>query len=74
MAINPDGDQDFNGFISKDVLANIHQEGMVYYVVGPVPMMAHVANLLVELGIPKEHIKYELFGPKEEIFKEVAYA
>ncbi|HLR63929.1 MAG TPA: NO-inducible flavohemoprotein [Pseudogracilibacillus sp.] len=73
-AINPDGDQDFNGFISKDVLANIHQEGMVYYVVGPVPMMAHVANLLVELGIPKENIKYELFGPKEEIFKEVAYA
>src|SRR5699024_12005979 len=37
--INEGGEQDFNGFINKEVLENIKQEDMIYYVVGPVPMM-----------------------------------
>ncbi|HLQ72746.1 MAG TPA: NO-inducible flavohemoprotein [Bacillota bacterium] len=60
---------DFEGFISKEVLQDIHKEDMVYYIVGPAPMMAHVANLLIDLGAQEEQINYELFGPKEEIIK-----
>ena len=72
--INEDGEQDFNGFINKEVLENIKQEDMIYYVVGPVPMMEHVANLLTEIGVPVQNIKYELFGPKQTIIKEAQLA
>src|SRR5699024_1920484 len=60
---------DFEGFISKEVLQDIHKEDMVYYIVGPAPMMAHVANILIDLGAQEEQINDELFGPKEEIIK-----
>lgn len=64
-----EGEQNFNGYINKDVLENIHQEDMVYYIVGPTPMMSAVASLLVEIGVDEDKIKYELFGPKEDIIK-----
>lgn len=69
-----DGKQNFNGYISKEVLKDIHQAEMVYYVVGPVPMMEHVANVLTEIGVAPENIKYEVFGPKQAIVKETHFA
>lgn len=69
---NINGEQNFNGYITKEVMEDIMEQNMVYYVVGPVPMMTHIASLLSELGVEEENIKYEIFGPKQTIIKEVA--
>jgi len=72
--VNKDGEQSFNGFINKEILQQIAQENTTFYVVGPVGFMEHVANLLTEMDVPVENIKYELFGPKQDIMKEVVTA
>jgi len=72
--VNKDGEQNFNGFINKEILQEVAQENTTFYVVGPVGFMEHVANLLTEMNVPVENIKYELFGPKQDIIKEVVTA
>lgn len=58
---------DFNGYLTKDILKETVSEDTVCYVVGPVPFMKHVAILLKEIGIDDTNIRYELFGPAQEI-------
>lgn len=66
---NAEGNQDFNGFVTKEVLANIVKPNTTYYIVGPVPFMEHVAKLLATLNVHPEHVRYELFGPAQDITK-----
>lgn len=72
--VNKDGEQTFNGFVNKEILQQVAQENTTFYVVGPVGFMEHVANLLTEMNVPVENIKYELFGPKQDIIKEAVTA
>lgn len=69
---NPSGEQSFNGFISKEVLEKVVKSNAIYYVVGPTGFMEHVAALLSDLQVSIEQVRYELFGPKQEITRKMA--
>lgn len=71
---NADGEQSFNGFVEKDTLEKVIKDEAVYYIVGPTPFMEHVAHLLIELGVQESQMRFELFGPKQEIVKETITA
>lgn len=70
--LNPEGNQDFNGYVTKEVLEKIVKPSATYYVVGPVPFMEQVAKLLGQLNVSKDQIRYEIFGPAEEVTKDMA--
>lgn len=61
---------DFKGYITKEVLAQTVTEDTLCYVVGPVPFMKHIAQLLKEIGLDDSNIRYELFGPAQDILVE----
>ena len=42
-------------------------EGATAYLCGPVPFMAVVKASLIERGVPAERIRYEVFGPAQEL-------
>lgn len=63
---------DFNGYLTKETLEQAVKENTICYVVGPVPFMKHVANLLSELGLSEANIRYELFGPAQDILEEIS--
>lgn len=69
---NIEGEHHFTGFLSKDVLVDIIKPNTTYYIVGPVPFMEHVAHLLDELNVNKDQVRYELFGPAQDITKNMA--
>lgn len=71
--LNPEGKQDFNGYVTKEVLEQIVKPSATYYVVGPVPFMEHVSKLLAQLNVSKEQIHYEVFGPAEEVTKDMSF-
>ncbi|HLR15656.1 MAG TPA: NO-inducible flavohemoprotein [Bacillota bacterium] len=68
-AENSEGNHHFTGYVTKEVIEEILKPDTTYYVVGPVPFMKHIARLLGELGVQKEHVRYELFGPAQEVTK-----
>lgn len=70
--INKLGDQDFNGFLTKEILEKVVKPNAIYYIVGPTGFMEHVAQLLSELKVTPDQLRYELFGPKQEITKKMA--
>lgn len=72
--LDPSGEQDFNGYVSKEILENIIKPNTTYYVVGPIPFMEHVANLLNELKVSPNQLRYELFGPKQDITSKMTTA
>ncbi len=45
------------------VADNIRDPQMQYYLCGPVAFMQFAAKQLVELGVNKDNIHYECFGP-----------
>lgn len=53
------------GFITKDLLVQSVPEIATrrIHVCGPPPMMESIKAILAELGVPREHIKTEAFGP-----------
>lgn len=71
---NPEGEQNFNGFVEKDTLEKVIKENSTYYIVGPTPFMEHVAASLLELGVEEEQLRFELFGPKQDIVKQAVIA
>lgn len=73
-AANKQGNQSFNGFVEQDTLEKAVKADALYYIVGPSPFMEHVAALLLELGVEEEQLRFELFGPKQDIIKRVAIA
>ena len=58
--------QYFSGRVNDDTLQQLDTAG-VYYICGPVPFMQYVVSTLYKLGVPKEQVKYEFFGPSLEI-------
>jgi len=68
--IQQEGKHDFTGYVSEAILAKAMKPDAIYYVVGPVPFMEHVASLLATLNVPTDQIRYELFGPAQDILKE----
>lgn len=66
---NPLGEQHFNGYVTKEILEKVIKQNAVYYIVGPVPFMEHVATLLTQLNVQENNIRYELFGPAQDIIR-----
>lgn len=61
--VNTEGNHHFSGYITKDFLQKVIAGNTICYVCGPVPFLKNVIQVLTELGIPKENIRYEFFGP-----------
>lgn len=56
------------GRVTEEVLKEIVSKGNAeYYVCGPVPFMKHVITTLYALGVPKDQIRFEFFGPAMNI-------
>lgn len=52
------------GRITEEMLKGYVEQGDAdYYVCGPVPFMKYVITTLYRLGVPKEQVKFEFFGP-----------
>src|SRR5690625_4360393 len=68
--VNKEGKHDSTGYVSEAVLTKAMKPAAIYYIVGPVPFMEHVASLLATLNVHKDQIRYELFGPAQDILKE----
>lgn len=68
--LNSENHGNFKGYLTKDTLSEAVKENSIYYVVGPIPFMKHVAHLLHELGVNDANIRYELFGPAQDILEE----
>ncbi|MBS4218460.1 NO-inducible flavohemoprotein [Bacillus sp. FJAT-49711] len=66
------GNHHFTGYITKEFLQNKMDENTVCYVCGPVPFLKAVVNILEELGLPENNIRYEFFGPAMQLQKEKA--
>ena len=62
-------DYDVKGRMTKEWMdANLPKDGEFYFC-GPNPFMKNIYHNLIELGINKEQINYELFGPGADITK-----
>lgn len=60
---------DMKGRITKEWMEdNLPKDGDFYFC-GPVPFMKSVYQNLIAMGVEKEQINYELFGPGEDITK-----
>ncbi|WP_078381595.1 NO-inducible flavohemoprotein [Sutcliffiella halmapala] len=58
----------FEGFITEEILKGLQVEASsLFYVCGPVPFMQAVVSHLENIGVPKEKIHYEFFGPAMEL-------
>jgi len=58
--------QYLSGRVNDDTLHQLDTTG-VYYICGPVPFMQYVVSTLYKLGISKEQVIYEFFGPSMKI-------
>ena len=58
----------YEGYLTLDILkeAGINNQSDFYFC-GPTPFMKNTINILKELGVEKENINFEFFGPKEEL-------
>lgn len=62
-------DYDYMGHITKEwITSNLPQNGDFYFC-GPLGFMKHVFDCLTEMGINKEYIHYEAFGPAKDLSK-----
>lgn len=62
-------DYDMKGRITKEWMeSNLPKDGDFYFC-GPVPFMKSVYQNLIAMGVEKEQINYELFGPGADITK-----
>ncbi|MEH6941802.1 NO-inducible flavohemoprotein [Bacillus sp. JJ722] len=56
------------GRVTEEVLKELVNKGDAeYYVCGPVPFMKYIITTLYALGVPKEQVKFEFFGPSMNI-------
>lgn len=52
-----------DGFLTTEQLKQHLVPGSDVFLCGPVPFLQHVLNLLAQLGVPKEKVHFEFFGP-----------
>lgn len=63
------------GMIDPDLLRSlVGNADADYYVCGPKPMLAQVYGALKNQGVPEQRVRYEFFGPKEELDEAVTAA
>ncbi|MCJ7840821.1 NO-inducible flavohemoprotein [Lederbergia sp. NSJ-179] len=70
--VNPNGAHHFTGYLTEEFLKGNVTKNTVCYVCGPIPFLKNVVNMLANLGISNENIRYEFFGPAMQITKEKA--
>ena len=59
---------DQDGLISADwLIANTPSEKAIYFLCGPKPFLRAIATGLRDAGIPAQRIRYEFFGPSEDL-------
>ncbi|GJE53314.1 Flavohemoprotein [Methylobacterium tardum] len=62
---------DAAGLISADwLVAQTPREEATYYLCGPKPFLSALVNGLQRQGIPAERIRFEFFGPADELIEE----
>lgn len=62
---------DVAGLISADwLVAQTPREEATYYLCGPKPFLSALVNGLQRQGIPAERIRFEFFGPADELTEE----
>lgn len=57
------GGHHFSGYITKEFLKEHITKDTICYVCGPVPFLKNVVQMLTDLGITEDNIRYEFFGP-----------
>ena len=61
---------DASGLITAEwLVTHTPRESAIYYLCGPKPFLAALANGLVAAGIPAERVRYEFFGPADELLE-----
>ncbi|KQT78327.1 NO-inducible flavohemoprotein [Methylobacterium sp. Leaf466] len=67
----PGVDYDVPGLVTADWLAARTPLGeATYYLCGPKPFLAALVNGLARHGVPAERVKFEFFGPADELLEE----
>ncbi len=67
----PGEDFDREGLITAEwLVANTPSERATYYLCGPKPFLAALANGLARAGVPAERVRFEFFGPADELLDE----
>ena len=51
------------GYITREVVEGIYEDGMQVYVCGPTAFMETVLGFLKDMGVNAENVHYEFFGP-----------
>lgn len=60
-------DFDVKGRITKEWMEENLPTNGEFYFCGPIPFMKNIYENLISMGIEKEHINYEMFGPGKDI-------
>ena len=68
--LNSDGNHHFEGYLSKVFLQNLITKETITYICGPVPFLKNTVQILTDLGVKKENIRYEFFGPAMDLTAE----
>ena len=58
---------DLVGYVNREFLEKFVTTNSVCYVCGPASFMGAAVQLLTEMGLPAENIRYEFFGPAVEL-------
>lgn len=71
----PDDPSRASGLITADWLAaHTPHERATYYLCGPKPFLAALVNGLLRKGVPAERVRFEFFGPADDLVEEQAQA
>ncbi|PXW55565.1 NO-inducible flavohemoprotein [Methylobacterium sp. B4] len=61
---------DASGLITAEwLVAHTPRESATYYLCGPKPFLAALTNGLIGAGIPPERVRYEFFGPADDLLE-----
>lgn len=66
---------DTHGRITADwLVGHTPHEHATYYLCGPKPFLAALVNGLLRLGVPTERVRFEFFGPADELIEQQRHA
>ena len=59
---------DFEGYLTADIIQNLTwNESTEFYFCGPKAFMMHVTKILRSIGVERNKVFFEFFGPEEEL-------
>ena len=62
-------DYDVRGLITPEWLLQAAPPGTTFYLCGPRPFLRALVRGLLDRGVPMERIRYEFFGPADELLE-----